>query len=367
MPFSAAVKEAGRSMTFCNACRYCEGFCAVFPAMELRRTFSEQDLAYLANLCHNCRDCYYACQYTTPHEFELNIPRAMAALRLETYQKFCWPRSFKGVFKQNAMYVVLTTMVCIVAILTAMLMLQGGEIVFSSHMGSGAFYKMIPYDVLISTTLIIALLVLFLLVKEVDLFWRKTGGTRLDFLNLRAHVAAMADALSLKYLKGGGKGCNYPKEQFSMARRWLHHLVFYGFVLCFGATVVGAYYEHFLHLAPLFPVTSLPVVTGTFGGIALLTGAAGLVYLKTKMDWVAATVKSIEMDFGFLILLFMVSLTGLLLLIFRETSSMGILLAVHLGCVGSFFLTMPYSKFIHAIFRYAALVKNSIEQMCGKS
>jgi len=363
MPFNAAAKEAQRVMTFCNACRYCEGFCAVYPAMELRQTFSEQDLNYLANLCHNCRDCYYACQYTPPHEFELNIPKTMAELRLETYREFCWPGGLKTVFKRNAMVVVLTTMVCIVAILTAMLMFQGEEIVFSSQVGSAAFYKMIPYDVLIPTTLIVALLVLFVLVKEVDLFWHKTGGNRMDFINPRAHVVAIGDALRLKYLAGGGHGCNYPEEQFSMARRWLHHLVFYGFTLCFGATVAAACYEHFLHLMPPFPVISLPVVMGSIGGISLLAGTAGLLYLKTKMDRAAATRKSTAMDFGFLILLFMVSLTGLLLLIFRETSAMGALFAVHLGCVAGFFLTMPYGKFVHAIFRYAALVKNAAEQM----
>ncbi|MFC1665752.1 tricarballylate utilization protein TcuB, partial [Pseudomonadota bacterium] len=48
---SEAVIEARRVMSICNACRYCEGFCAVFPAMEQRREFSEQDLDYLSNLC----------------------------------------------------------------------------------------------------------------------------------------------------------------------------------------------------------------------------------------------------------------------------------------------------------------------------
>ena len=41
---STVLKEADRVMTICNACRYCEGFCAVFPAMELRRTFTGADL-----------------------------------------------------------------------------------------------------------------------------------------------------------------------------------------------------------------------------------------------------------------------------------------------------------------------------------
>ena len=50
--------EGDRIMQICNACRYCEGFCAVFPAMARRLTFSETDISYLANLCHNCGACY---------------------------------------------------------------------------------------------------------------------------------------------------------------------------------------------------------------------------------------------------------------------------------------------------------------------
>jgi citrate/tricarballylate utilization protein len=86
MPSDKILQEADRVMVICNACRYCEGFCAVFPAMERRRTFEDRDLKYLANLCHNCRDCYYACQYAPPHEYQLNVPRALAELRLETYR-----------------------------------------------------------------------------------------------------------------------------------------------------------------------------------------------------------------------------------------------------------------------------------------
>ena len=47
-------QEGERILTICNACRYCEGFCAVFPAMEKRQEFLRADLNYLANLCHNC-------------------------------------------------------------------------------------------------------------------------------------------------------------------------------------------------------------------------------------------------------------------------------------------------------------------------
>ena len=49
------------------------------------------------------------------------------------------------------------------------------------------------------------------------------------------------------------------------------------------------------------------------------------------MDSLPATPRSFGMDVGFLVLLFFTSLTGLLLLILRETPAMGTLLAVHLG------------------------------------
>ncbi len=68
-------------MTVCNSCRYCEGHCAVFPAMEMRRAFPDGDLNYLANLCHGCGGCYVDCQFSPPHEFDVNVPRALAKLR----------------------------------------------------------------------------------------------------------------------------------------------------------------------------------------------------------------------------------------------------------------------------------------------
>ena len=85
------LKEADRQLTICNACRYCEGYCAVWPAMELRRTFKDSDILYLANLCFDCRACYYACQFAPPHQFAVNIPQVFAQIRTETYQDYSWP------------------------------------------------------------------------------------------------------------------------------------------------------------------------------------------------------------------------------------------------------------------------------------
>ena len=81
MPETNVLERGEFVMTVCNSCRYCEQYCPVFPAMELRTSFAAGDLAYLANLCHNCGECLYACQYAPPHEFGINVPKTLAIAR----------------------------------------------------------------------------------------------------------------------------------------------------------------------------------------------------------------------------------------------------------------------------------------------
>src|ERR1700722_15951313 len=90
--------EAARMMTVCNSCRYCEGVCAVFTAMEMRGAFLKGDIDYLANLCHGCAACYYDCQYAPPHEFAINIPALFAAVRKDSYRAYAWPAALSVLF-----------------------------------------------------------------------------------------------------------------------------------------------------------------------------------------------------------------------------------------------------------------------------
>ena len=349
-------------MGICNACRYCEGFCAVFPAMELRRTFSNQDLKYLANLCHNCRDCYYACQYAPPHEFALNVPKALGDLRLETYREFCWPTALKGLFRRSGLAISLITLLSVTAVFLLTVLLQETNVLFGVHTGVNAFYRVIPYPAIVLPFLAMSLFILLGLWKGVCNFWRETGGKPEELLNLRANNRAIWDALRLRYLAGGGHGCNYPDDRFTMIRRYFHHAVFYGFALCLASTTIAAVYDHLLHRPAPYPFWSWPVLLGTLGGVALLAGTGGLLYLKAQMDRAPTTSRAFGRDIGVTVLLFMTSLTGLLLLVLRATPAMGTLLAVHLGMVVGLFITMPYGKFIHAVYRFAALARNAIEQ-----
>ena len=362
MPAPELLKEGERQMRICNACRYCEGYCAVFPAMELRRTFTKADLTYLANLCFDCRDCYYACQYAPPHEFGVNIPKLMGELRADTYREFSWPEILSGLFKRNALAITVITGAALIIIFLLVLGFMGRDVLLATHLGEGAFYRVVPYAAMTLPPLMIALYGLAVFIVGAVRFWRATGAGPSEVIDLGALRHATHDAFGLTYMKGGGAGCNYPGASFSQTRRWFHHLVFYGFLLDLASTTIAAFYDHFLGWHAPYPYLSWPVVLGTVGGVGLLIGTGGLLYLKWKSDQDPNAQRMLTMDVAFLVLLFLTSLTGLLLLALRETSAMGTLLVVHLGVVAGLFLTLPYSKFAHVVYRYAALVRYAIEQ-----
>ena len=90
-PLDGIFAEASRQLTICNACRYCEGYCAVFPALERLSVITPGDVTHLADLCHDCRDCYTACMYAPPHEFAVDPPRILSAVRLASYDRYLPP------------------------------------------------------------------------------------------------------------------------------------------------------------------------------------------------------------------------------------------------------------------------------------
>ncbi|CAM5339588.1 tricarballylate utilization 4Fe-4S protein TcuB [Thauera mechernichensis] len=352
--------EVDRIMKICNACRYCEGFCAVFPAMTRRLEFGTADIHYLANLCHNCGACLHACQYAAPHEFAVNVPQAMARVRARTYSDYAWPSGFGALYRNNGLTVALALAGGLALFLVLALLMQGS--LFHEPV-AGDFYSIFPHNLLVSMFAPVFLVAVLALGIGVARFWREVSPGEVGLVSRAAIAETTADVLRLKYLDGGhGGGCPNADDANTLLRRRFHHLTFYGFMLCFAATSVATLYHYAFGWEAPYAMTSLPVVLGTVGGIGLLIGPAGLFWLNLKRHPEHGDATQKPMDRGFIALLFLTSLSGLALLAGRDGSAMGLLLTVHLGVVMALFLTMPYGKFAHGFYRSAAMLKWAIEK-----
>lgn len=356
------LREADRLMTVCNSCRYCEGLCAVFPAMEMRRVFAEGDLNLLANLCHSCGACYDDCQFTPPHEFGVNVPQAMAKLRRDSWESYVWPNALAGVFRRNGVAVALTLALSVAAFLAGFAAWRDAEVLFGVHKGPGAFYRLMPHNTMVLLFGGGFLYAMFALAMGVRRFWRDVNREMPLKTDLAALWQAMKDAGSLRYLDGGGAGCFNDDEQPGDRRRFYHHLTFYGFLLCFAATAVATLYHYLLGREAPYPWYDLPVLLGTVGGIGLIAGPMGLLLARKTRRRELMDGGNMGMDTAFTLMLLLTSFTGLALLVLRATPAMGLLLAAHLGVVFALFLTMPYGRFVHGVYRFAALVRYAAER-----
>ncbi len=356
---SADEAEVARQLQICNACRYCEGFCAVFPAMTRRLEFGKADVHFMANLCHNCGACLHACQYAPPHEFAVNVPQAMAKVRLQTYVDYAWPPVLGKLYKRNG----LTLALALVAGLALFLLLVlGGSGLGQS--GAGTSYLVLSHNRMVGLFAPVLLFAALALGLGVRRFWREiTPATSGAALTAPAATEATLAVLRLKYLDGGhGEGCNNADDAFTLSRRRAHHLTFYGFLLCFAATLSATVYHYLLGWSAPYELNSLPKLLGAAGGISLLLGTLSLFWLNLRRHPLHGDAAQKPMDLGFIALLFLASASGLALWWARGTPALALLLSLHLGAVMALFLTLPYGKFAHGVFRSAALLRHAVEK-----
>lgn len=343
----SATDEARRQIEICNACRYCEGFCAVFPAMTRQKAFADGDLTQLANLCHNCRGCYYACQYTAPHEFGLNIPAALAEVRVESWERLARPQALARLFQTHGVAVAGLLVVALACFFWALAAWQPDT-------GAG-FYAHMAHATMVAIFVPAFLGPLALIALSLRDYWREVGGGRVRLSHL---LSAFHSAARMKNLSGGhGEGCNFEEgDRFTDRRRVFHQLVMYGFLLCFASTASGTVMHYALGWEAPYPLLSLPKLLGVPGGLMMVAGAAGLVLLKLRADRSLGAARVWGGEMAFVLLLGIVALTGLALYAATGSALVGPLLAIHLATVMVLFLLMPFSKMVHGFYRLAALV-----------
>jgi citrate/tricarballylate utilization protein len=242
-----------------------------------------------------------------------------------------------------------------------MLALPRGQSLFSPPAVAGNFYAIMAHTTMATIFSVAALYVVVALVIGYRNFCRDIGEPLSEMANGAAGMEGLRDALSLKYLHGGGAGCRHPDDAFASARRVFHHFTFYGFLLCVASTVVAAIYHGIFGWPAPYGYASAPVLLGTAGGLGVTVGAIGLLALRRSRDVTLGHEAQLGLDESFIALLLLTVLTGLALLMLRQRPVMGPLLIVHLGSVLALFATLPYGKFVHGLYRLAALVLNARE------
>jgi len=344
------IQEARRQAEICNACRYCEGYCSVFPALQGERSFADGDITQLANLCHNCRGCYYACQYTAPHEFNLNLPKALAEVRRDSWESFAWPSPVARRFHTHGSAIAVASVLGFAVLFLAMRLIgsAGGE----------GFYAALSHNGMVAIFLPAFLFPLASIAISLRRYWVSVGG---GSVSLQDVITAFGDAANMKNLAGGhGEGCNFEDEdRFSQDRRYAHQAIMYGFLLCFAATSCGTLMHYAFNLPAPYPLWSLPKMLGVPGGLLLTIGCGWMALLKMRSDRDLGDGNAWSGDFAFIALLGFVALSGLALYVFGSTSAMSVLLALHLGAVLSFFLLTPFTKMAHGFYRLTALVRDA--------
>jgi citrate/tricarballylate utilization protein len=346
--------EAQRQLNICNSCRYCEGYCAVFPALERRTVLEAGDITQLANLCHDCRACFHACMYAPPHEFAVDPPEILSRVRQASYRGYARPRhELRRPAWLRGRGALATAAAGVAVALVALIAVTGGINALWSHRGP---YQVISYPALLVTVLLPCAWSVAVLLRGIARYWHDARGPLAGLADWRALGGALARAASLSYLRGRGE-CAYPGEDPSPARRRLHAAVFYGFAACTASTVSAAFMQDILSIAPPYPPLSVPVIAGTAGGLAIIAGCAGLTVLKRRDDPPPGAA-----DYGLLIGLGLLALTGMLTLLLRATPAYGLLLVAHLTTIVVCFAVFPYTRFMHAVYRFLALMADNIER-----
>lgn len=347
---NSTIDEARRQVEICNACRYCEGYCSVFPAMFRERSFADSDLTQLANLCHNCRGCYYACQYTEPHEFALNLPAALAQVRVESWEDNAWPAPLSRLFQRSgvALSVAFVLGISLIFWATQSLVQSAGQ----------GFYAAMSHSIMVAIFVPAFLLPLVALAIGLNKYWRSVGGSRVRWLDIKS---AISNAATMRNLDGGqGQGCNFEdQDRFSNARRYAHQATMWGFLLCFAATSSGTILHYVFDMPAPYPIASFPKLLGISGGVLLTIGCGALAWLKTKADPSLGARAVWGGEMAFVLLLGFTGASGLALLVASGSAYVTVALSLHLGAVLGFFLTTPYSKMAHGFYRFAALVREA--------
>ena len=336
--------EASRQLQLCNACRYCEGYCAVWEALDRRNEIGRNDVLYFSSLCHDCGQCFTVCPFTEPHEYALNIPKVLGSVRLDSYSANIWPGFLNRLIEYPSVFTSIILALSMTSMFLFVLITKG------TLTGRFTFPQVVsPFDYRLATLSIYAF-VLVLWIIEGHRYWSEINHGYKQKTGLSAILGGLSDAFGHENFKGGGAGCTYPDSKIRNFRLIFHPMVLFGFLI---ALVSISFYPAF---GLLFRMVYL------LGSAMMFFGSAGLMYGRTRSDRTGENPEMRKIDLPFTILLNLGGLTGIILVVFYGSGFDWSVFLIHDALIFTLFLLAPFGKFIHPVFRILALIKNRTER-----
>jgi quinone-modifying oxidoreductase, subunit QmoC len=345
-------KRGGAAASRCYQCATCSAVCDLAPAdapFPRRQMLQAQwglgdALAADASvwLCHQCNDCTTRCPRDAKPGDVLQAVRSIAIERL------AFPRVL-GTLVARARLTWPLLLGLPVLFWIALLSLTGHLGVPVGLEGAWAYEDLVPHRFIYAVFFPVAAWVLIA---------SSVGGWR--FWALIGSSGQRQGSFLSGLLPTLGEIATH--KRFAMCTtarpRQLGHLTllwgFVGAAVTSGLLIVGIYVQHLeMPLALSHPYKIL----GNASMVLLLVGIAVLVGNRLGDAKVAGA--SSAFDTFFLSLVVLVVLTGTAVEMVRLAGDAGVgltLYVLHLGTVMSLFLTFPYSKFAHMLYRTLALV-----------
>ena len=352
------AKRGGESAARCYQCATCSSVCELAPA---EAPFPRRQMLWaqwglmdrLAAdpsvwLCHQCNDCNVRC----PRDAQPGD--VMQTLRAMVVERLAFP-SFLGKLVGSVRFTWPVLVGVPIAFWFVLVAISNGFAVPGVHGESSFVEGRFHYDSFIPHGLIYA--VYFPVAAWVALaawvsgrrFWTLLGsrGARRSGSFLGKLVPALVEiAAHTRFASCSGQA----------QRRWGHFGVLWGFV---GAAVTSGLLVVYLYGFDMYPLPLTHWVKwlGNISAVLLVVGGAMLLLNRIKADRQSGS--STAFDSFFLGIVLAVIATGVLTeagrFLFDPVMACAVYV-VHLGVVLSLFLTFPYSKFAHLLYRTLAMV-----------